>query len=343
MGLRVRALQLPEERDSLLAVLQRNLGGLDHRKRYQWLYHDNPAGPGFAWGVFRERSDTPVGVATLVPVYLWIGGQRILCGRVEDFAVDLAHRSLGPAVALQRATFAPIDDGSMALCYDTPPHAAGMATFRRLGMSASAAVYRYVVLARTAPWLQERFGLPAGIALLCGSVLDLALRAGWRHPRGVDIAEHLGAFGDEFTELDAIVGANSRVVRGSRSAKELTWLYRQEPLRTYQILTARREGELIGWAVYSVTDSKLDLVDWLDVSGTRAFKGLLAAVAARGTRTGKLRWQTLATTQTPTSTVLRRMGFHRREQACSVVAYSGRRQLQDIRDGWLLRGLDVRA
>src|SRR5262245_14396483 len=231
MGLRVRALQLPEERDSLLAVLHRNLGGLDHTRRYDWLYNGNPAGRALAWGVFRDTHDALVGVASLVPVYLWIGGQRILCGRVEDFAVDLAQRSLGPAVALQRATFDPVGDGSIALCFDCPPHAAGMATFRRLGMSASAAVYRYVSLARTAPWLQERFGLPTGAAAICGSVLDLALQCGWRHPRGVDVAEHPGSFGDEFTELDAMVGASSGVVRGSRSARELTWLYREEPLR----------------------------------------------------------------------------------------------------------------
>jgi hypothetical protein len=342
MGLNVRALQLPEECDVVLRVLERNLPGLDHRRRHEWLYHHNPAGSGLAWGVFQTLEEAPVGVASVIPVYLWIDGKRTLGGRVEDFAVEPSHRSLGPAVILQRATFQPVDTEAMALCLDTPPHALGMVTFRRLGMEASANAYRYVRLVRTAPWLQKRFNLIEPVAATLGVMVDSWLRLGWRRTRGIEITEHGGSLGDEFTELDEVVAAQSPVIRGSRSARELTWLYREEPLRRYEILTARRGRALIGWAVCLVGDETIELVDWLAIEGSAAFEGLVSAVTAHAREMGKVRVQALVTDERRIGDVLKDYGFSRREPGCSVVVYRGR-GIEPPRDSWSLRGVDVRA
>jgi hypothetical protein len=343
MGLKVRTLRLPEECDVLLRVLERNLAGLDHRRRYEWLYHRNPAGSGLAWGIFQDLEEAPAGVASVIPVYLWIRGKRTLCGRVEDFAVEPSHRSLGPAVILQKATFQPVDAGAMALCLDTPPHSLGMTTFRRLGMEADADVYRYVRLVRTAPWLEKEYHLGRPVAAAVGVMIDSWLRLRGRRTRGIRITEHGGSFGDEFTQLDEVVGAQSPAVRCSRTARELTWLYREDPLRRYEILTARRGGELIGWAACLVGEETIDLVDWLAIEGSVAFEALVAVVTARARQTRRVRVQALVTDERRITGILKDCGFSRREHGCSIVVYAGRGRGSERRDTWALRGVDVRA
>jgi len=79
---------------------------------------------------------------------MWINGSMQLCGQVGDFAINVTHRSLGPALLLQRTTFTPVDQEQLTLCYDCPPHERGLSTFRRLKMSANCQMHRY---ARASP------------------------------------------------------------------------------------------------------------------------------------------------------------------------------------------------
>ena len=202
-----------------------------------------------------------MGVASVFRRAMWIDGRVELTGQVGDFAIDTSHRSLGPAVLLQRATFAPVDAGEATLCYDCPPHDRGMSTFRRLGMTVNATMDRYARLLRTSRQLNKRVGSVLGASL--SPLGDIALRLmGHRVPGavGLEVCVYEGRFDEEFSALDRRV-ATKGAIRGRRAAEDLNWRYREDPLTTYRVLVARRKGELLGFSVLSVADGDGLIID----------------------------------------------------------------------------------
>ena len=143
MTVQIRPVNLDTEHEDLLGVLERNLPDLPHGRRFKWLYRDGYLGPAWSWLLWDSESRHPVGVASMFRRAIWRGGKVEMCGQVGDFAIDPSHRSLGPAVMLQRATFGPVDSGELTLRYDCPPNARGMSTFRRLRMTSNATLTRF--------------------------------------------------------------------------------------------------------------------------------------------------------------------------------------------------------
>jgi hypothetical protein len=320
MALTIRPADHATDREALLEVLQRNLTDLPHARRFEWLYLDNPAGQAWSWFLSDGRGLPPVGMASVFPRFVRVGGEVQRCGQVGDFAIDATHRSLGPAVLLQRATFGPVDKGSLAFCYDCPPHDRGMATFRRLGMAPNCEVARYARPLRFDRLLRNRLGagpLTAALASLSAAVMEATHR---RRRGNLDIGTHQGAFTDEFTQLDDHVGADG-VVRGRRHAADLDWRYRQDPLNQYVVLTARRAGELAGFAVILLADEDAFLVDLLaETSDVSLDLVDAAAQLARHDSAAQMLYA-LTPRGSRLHQILQRSRFRYRSPAARVVAY----------------------
>jgi hypothetical protein len=322
MAIIVRPVNLDTEREELLAVLEQNLADLSHLRRFKWLYHDNPEGPAWSWFVCDRTSGRVHGVASVFPRVLWLGPRVSLCGQVGDFAIEAGYRSLGPAVMLQRATFEPVDRGTLALCYDCPPHGRGMSTFRRLGLAASATLVRHARLLRTDRQLTFRFG-PMGRALApLGNALIRTGDGRRGRSTGVEIARLEGRFDDEFSALDRRVGS-SDAIRGRRSADDLNWRYRDDPLREYVTLTARRRGELIGFAVLAVEPREVIAVDVFGEPTEDVILSLLEGAADEAREAEAESLYLYVSDGSDAIAHLRRAGFRRREQGPQVVAYAG--------------------
>jgi len=164
---------------------------------------------------------------------------------------------------LQRATFAPVDDGELAFCYDCPPHEQGMAPFRRLGISTNRRVARYARLQRSRRELEKLLGanvLASSLSYLADSFL--MKRRLHRKNLGIDVAFHSRKFDEEFTRLDEEIG-NQLGLRSRRGARELNWRYVEDPLNSYRTVTARRDGKLIGYAVLATRGEDAFVIDLL--------------------------------------------------------------------------------
>ncbi|HEY3165682.1 MAG TPA: hypothetical protein VGK57_00535, partial [Candidatus Binatia bacterium] len=96
MTIAVRPVNLDREQDKLRNILNRNLGFIEHSRRFDWLYHNNPAGTGWAWFAYEKEIGKIVGTASVFPRAMWVGKQVELCGEVGNFAIDTNYRSLGP-------------------------------------------------------------------------------------------------------------------------------------------------------------------------------------------------------------------------------------------------------
>lgn len=323
MAVHVRAVDLDAEQEQLLGVLERNFSSFPHARRFKWIYRDSPLGPAWSWLLWDSDPGRPVGAASVFPRAVWLGDKVELCGQVGDFAIDPTHRSLGPAVMLQRATFQPVDDGHLALCYDCPPNARGMSTFRRLRMGSNATMTRYARLLRTDRHVARRLGegrAAAGVARLGNTLLHLIRRRGSRAV-GLDIAIHTARFDEEFSSLDRRVGGGG-VIRGRRAAEDLNWRYRDDPLQDYQVLTARREGELCGFAVVAYSGHDALVIDLFGVLSSEESADLLDAAARLAKDALADTLCVLISGEHPLMGPLRHAGFWPRESGPYVVGHA---------------------
>ena len=328
-----------------MRILQENLPDLPHARRFQWLYRDNPDGPAWSWFACDGEKGHAIGATSVFPRAVWIDGQPGLCGQVGDFGVAAGYRSLGPAVMMQRATFGPVDEGKLSFCYDCPPHAAGMSTFRRLGMSSTCEVIRYSIPLRVNRYLRRRFG-PAGSLLSpAGNLFCVLSRSLKSRRHDFEIQEHMGPFGEEFTRLDTAVNGGS-LLRSRRTAAHLNWRYRADPLRQYRVLTARRGNELRCFLVLSEHAEVATVIDLFGAEFPVAARALLgAAIEFCASRCYAV--EAFTSKGSHLSGALAEAGFHARSVAAQVVTYSkrGSETARRFHDGprWMMTAADIQA
>jgi hypothetical protein len=321
MAVTVRPADPEAGREVLIGVLERNLPELAHRVRFKWLYEENPAGRAWSWQAYEGKTDEVVGVASVFPRAVWVDARIERCGQVGDFAVDATHRSLGPAMMLQRATFEPVRQEELLFCYDCPPHERGLATLRRLGLETTCRTRHYVRLLKSERQIERRLGrgrVAAAVAGLANGALNRCVLRSPSEP-GLETAEHAGRFDEEFTELDREAGG-ADIVRSRRGAPDLNWRYRDDPLREYRVLTARRRGELVAFLVLSVVGEE----GWINDVGGRLSPGVSAALLDAAVKTARAAGvhavRTVIGEGQQLSVALRRTGFWPRDPGPRVVA-----------------------
>lgn len=332
MNFGIRPVSMSRDRAEMIDILNRNFGA-DQELRFDWRHTGNPAGESWSWFLYEKSSLATVALATVFPRTMRVQGKIVRGGQVGEFAVDVKYRSLGPAVKLQRSTFQPVERGEIALCYDCPPHDEGMSTFVRLGMPAQCEVYRYAIRFRSDEYFAKRLGKGAWTKPVVASA-NLLLRVS-RRKRGatnIEVRRHAGRFGDEFTHLDEIASVPGSV-RSSRNADVLDWRYAQDPTygaaslkdpaAKYQILVARRGGELLGLAVFLIEPhGAASLVDLFGVDSDVVRMELLDAALDCCRSAGASSLFGLCSNQSELQPLFASFGFCRRERSARVVAYT---------------------
>ena len=322
MNIAIRPACLRADRQELIALLERNLPG-EQTKHFQWRHEDNPSGPGWSWLIYDRSSGVASAMASVYPRQMFIDGKAMLCGQVGEFVVDATHRSLGPAVLLQRATFDPVNSGDITLCYDCPPHDQGMSTFRRLGMRPSCEVFRYAILLRSDEFLEKKLGKRAwNKPLIAATNLLLRMRVPRRPVKGLEVSRFDERFGEEFSGLDKLV-PSSGVIRANRSAEVLNWRYRKNPELKFRVLVARQAGELLGFLAFTVHDDKrVSICDIFGRQLSAAGPALLEAVIGECRRENLNCLQGYCSKNSELRPIFESAGLRQRERAVSVVAYA---------------------
>jgi hypothetical protein len=355
MSVSIRLASLAEEQETLIEILDRNLPGRPNRQIQQMRY-TNPLGPGWSWVANPAGSSAIVAMASVFPRSFWVNGKKVVSGQVVEFAVDSSYRSLGPAVLLQRATFEPVNLGQVAFGYDCPPDDRGMSTFARLGMQSSCDVVRYALLLRSNEYLGKRLGRGAWAQPLVAAA-NLALRvrrSSASFSRSLEVCLYKEPFNDEFSHLDQLVSSRDRV-RAGRAAGDLNWKYFGDPspypllasvnTSEYRILVARRDGELVAFAVLRI---QADGIAWItDLFGHAIHEtggALLEAAIDQCRRENVSRLDALCSVGCDLELLLKGAGFRSRECVYRVVPYelltqNSRLLISDLR--WACSSFEV--
>jgi hypothetical protein len=331
MSLAVRRVSLINDRQEMLDILERHFGS-SQEERFDWRHTLNPAGESWAWFVYERDTNATVAMAAVFPRQLYIDGKLLVCGQVGEFAVEATHRSLGPAVLMQRTTFEPVNSGALAVCYDCPPHDQGMSTFVRLGMPANCEVTRYALPLRSDEFLEKRLGKGVWTQLLVRPAnMVLRMRRTRRHASGLEIRKYDGRFSEEFSRLDRLVSTTG-VVRACRSAEYLNWRFKDDPSGTtqmpcgnmggYRLLEARRAGELVAFAIFFIqTDGVASVIDLFGVDLHQNGSSLLEAVIEVCRKENVSSVHGFSSESNELSALFRNAGFSARERLARVVAY----------------------
>jgi hypothetical protein len=305
--------------------------------RFDWVYRQNPHGRGRLWVATDHGGRTVVGIAAAFPRRMCVAGRDEVAWVLGDFCVSDAYRSVGPALALQRACLAEVTTGGARFCYDFPSSGM-MAVYRRLGVRPLGQMVRLNRPLRLDSRLRKIVGSPA-LTRGLGAVAGAALAFHHRRRGGasdLEVALHDSVFEQEFTELYRRYTGHGTVMV-ERSAEYLNWRYRANPVHRHEVMTARRAGRLVGYAVFRQEDTTAVLADLFTADGSAVVTDLAHGVARLARRRGLEAVSISLLESSPWIQALREAGFTERETS-PVVVYASPDAAAKVGDerAWLL-------
>jgi hypothetical protein len=318
-GVVVRAGDVAADRQLAVETFVQYLNPRYDDARFDWVYCQNPHGQGRLWVATDHGGQTIVGIAAAFPRHMRVSGRHELAWVLGDFCVSDAYRSVGPALALQRACLAEIGKGAIRFCYDFPS-AGMMAVYRRLGIRPFGMMVRLNTVLRLESRLAGVVGSSAVVRGL-GAIANGALA--FRHRRrvrtaGLEVSLHGTPFGAEFTDLyRRYTGHGSVMIE--RSADYLNWRYLANPVQRHETLTARREGQLVGYVIFRQEDRTAVVVDLFTVDQSGVGIDLVQSVVGHARQRGLDAVSISLLESSPWVTSLRQAGFTQRETSPVVV------------------------
>lgn len=233
------------DRQAILELWHRNLPDAD-AARFDWLYEQGPA----TALVLRSATDDAVGSAGLMRRTLRAFGREVEAAQAVDLNVDRQHRTIGPALALQRGVIEAARQARFELIYGFP-NPQSEAVLRRAGYRAIGPLSRWIK-----PLSSRRLmsGWPRWLARGAGPSADLLLRlvsaeTYCRLPADLR-AQRVGRFDERFDHLFQAAACRLPIV-GRRTAEYLAWRFaRRGPGRHHVLGLFDRADRLLAYVVW---------------------------------------------------------------------------------------------
>lgn len=244
------------ERATIVALWHDNLGTAEQLPaKFQWYYADHPIGTPAVLFLCHGPDATPVGVAANGGRTMRLGDQAVNAAIRVDLAVDAAHRTLFPALQLQRAVRQQGID-HFDLLYGLPNRKAEKIV-ERIGFTQRHEFVRYARVLRWHDYLARV--MPSPLARLVSPLIGAAQQC-WTSARSLF---PLGVQSDWLTRADERFDALWRrsvwpgLLMGERGSRFLNWRFVERPGSHARILTLadRASGELLAYAVCDIDEA----------------------------------------------------------------------------------------
>lgn len=238
--------------------------------KLSWYYRDNTAGEPTLFFLFGSNSEPnharPCGVAAVGTRNAHFNARQFSAGALIDFVIEPAHRTLFPALLLQR-TVREQSHSKHAVLYGLP-NPKSLAVVRRAGYHLAGQMTRYARVLRTASYLSRT--MPRGIAQWLGptidfirmtatkiaSIRDRQFRVAWLDEPDAHFEALWEAVSGSAPMKDTFIGQRDRAF--------LHWRFVRNPMRSYKFFTvATNDDALIAYAVCEEQDGVLNVRDFL--------------------------------------------------------------------------------
>lgn len=261
------------------------LQGEHAQRKLEHFYLSNPAGSGPVFLLRENLNGTDVGVQTLVLRRFTKGDQAFMAGTLADYAVDPAHRSLGPALQLLKASISGSKD-TLAFLYGLPNRKAEP-ILKRAGLEPILHMTRYAAPLRSRSYLAGRVPRVFLGVTACAADVLLAMSDHWRMLRLARSIRWASA-GD--AAIDAIWEKAQRcgLLLSERSSKVLAWRFKTAENSRWQVDVAfsGREQEPLGYVVWALRDGIAVVRDFLSADPLHDSGHLLAAFRCKARAQG---------------------------------------------------------
>jgi hypothetical protein len=320
-----------EDHESILDLWQRNLPSAS-AERYTWLYE---AGPATGLLLHAEGAQV-IGSSGLMRRQLCAFGERLPAGQAIDLNVDHDHRTIGPALKLQRAVVDAVSRGELGLVYSFP-NRQSEAVLRRIGYKVLGEVQRWLkplscrIALRRPSWPQL---LPKVVAPLVDPLWRLKSRdMFYRRPPGLCVEQPDG-FDARFDRLWQKASRQFPIL-GERTSEYLRWRFARSPEGPFDTLAlVDPAGELCGYVIYRRHQDTIIVGDFL-FADLDHLKPLLAQFL-------RLMWRQHADAvvivclaSAPVRKVLERFGFWQRPSCWKAMIYADPQHAGDRAEQWL--------
>jgi hypothetical protein len=264
VGYKVRGTEIGKVGADLTRLWRENLQwSFDAMEKYRWYYLDNPQGKGAAFLLDVDDGSEPVGAVGLGVRRFAVLGKNALGTIFVDLAVDRRHRTLFPAMMLQRAARRHSQQNfDFAFGF---PNDSAVGVFVKMGYRRTVRMKRLVRVLRHTSYV-ERVVPSAALAGLGGMMLDglSRLRDLFQTVSGAAPVElqWVDDVDERFDQLWETARLSYPVV-GYRGADFVRWRLLQSPARRCRLATLvhRHTGELQAYAAVARDDQVADLVD----------------------------------------------------------------------------------
>lgn len=247
-------------------------------EKYHWKYECGVERQPWCELAVDTASERPVGTTALFPRKLLIDGTRFAAAVAGDFAVEPGHRTLYPALALQKAALQACRDGRFDVLYGFPNDAARLVQLRAGYVSAGRV--RAGIRSLRARRFLETQGRPRWwgyFADLMDGLIRFATKESRRELSHDYDYRALTEADGRFDRFWAQVLPQHRIIV-ERNSSYINWRFMQCPYRNYHLFAAshRTTGEVGGYIVWYVSDDgKVHISDLMAFDNV--FHHLLAA------------------------------------------------------------------
>ncbi|HKS06214.1 MAG TPA: hypothetical protein VJR92_07885 [Gemmatimonadaceae bacterium] len=262
-GYTVATADVRADRATVMSLWRGNLDeGDEPEAKFQWFYCDHPNGPSTMLFLLHGAERTPVGTAGIGRRELVANGTVHRAGVLADLLVIPSHRTLFPAMELQRAA----TREGLAACGVVfgVPNVKAVPVFRRLGYAPIGDLVRFVVVLRYGEQLRRR--MPAWLASIGGAVLDTVMPV-LRRLSGANtpaIGEWRNTVDASFDDLWSRARSFTGVI-GVRDAGYLKWRFLARSSHPHRVFALRAAdgARLIGYAICEDARPTLHVRDFL--------------------------------------------------------------------------------
>lgn len=265
MAITVKEANIKKDLDILVQLLNQNRKRPVDKRRFEWLYFENPEGEAKAWIVFDEKSEKPIAFCCVLPRRVRVGGKDILCWNSGDFSVNKKFRTLGIALKLRRKAKEGVDKGEIR-CFYAHPNKAMAIVHDRVGHVCLGRMYRFAKILDTRPYVEKKLKhryLAKPIGILLNVLFEIKNKLKLRKKEGfhIEIVTQ-NTFGKEFDLYFEKMSSRYHIL-GDRGADYLTWRFSNHPHYQSETLTIRKEGTLQGYLIFYVEGDVAFLADVL--------------------------------------------------------------------------------
>jgi len=264
-------------RDDIFPILLKNLQKPSSEK-YVWNYTQCPYGLTHCWLAKDEKSNAFIGTSALFPRVILIHGEPVYAAIIGDFAVDIQHRNLIPALAIQKEIRSKIEDTGFKFVYGLP-NRQSKGILLRIGYKKIGRFTHFIKPLKSEyqsntyfhPFLQFR---------LFAMAVDILIQSFAKENRyttrikySVTTPEY---FDDRFDVFWKNVSKQFTII-GERSSVFLNWRYIQSPAKKYKIFCLLGENkEIIGYIVYFLENNMCYIMDMVCDPSTNVVSPLIA-------------------------------------------------------------------